>query len=251
MEVTAEIALAVAEATPLPSPEAIQVRSAKRRAEASGDDERAKKVVKTSEPSARAETVHPSSIAVPKSKLARISNPNPERNKSATAARNQRDAIKQGKFLASAVRTRNFLEKCRSYNSDAGSEETASQAQCSTCKSWKKMKEPYSATRLREHVEAGKCSPPVETDPAKRTLDQFSMVKKPPKAKNPPPPTTVNRPCPGLTRAFDELFGDYLDRTASTGGGAHAVNHYSDELFKTKFLEHTPDQKDSPYSRLA
>ncbi|KAJ6532807.1 hypothetical protein B0H10DRAFT_2449660 [Mycena sp. CBHHK59/15] len=228
----------------------------KRTADASGsDDKRAKKIAKTSEPSARSGSIHsffdrrPTVPTIARAKSIKHAPSEPTSSvvgisQSATAARKQRDAIKSGKFQASAVRTHNFREKCRGYDSGACFEDTASQVQCSTCKVWKKMKEPYSATRFKEHIDAGKCSAPPAIDLNKRTLDQFSLVKQRPKVNN-LSHSKVSRPCPGLTRAFDLAVGNYLDRTVSAGGGAHAVNHYSDKIFDQKFIDLTQVQKDA------
>ncbi|KAJ6487065.1 hypothetical protein DFH09DRAFT_1457048 [Mycena vulgaris] len=259
-EVAPVVAVAEAFSDP-PVGAVIPVRGVKRPAEPSGDgDDREKKVAKTSESTARA--IHSffdgrpkvPAAANPKSKSAKQASSEASSStigisKSATAARKQREAIKKGKFQASSTRLHNFQEKCRGFDSGACFEDTASRVQCSICKVWKKMKEPYSVTRFREHVEAGNCSAPPapesESDPSKRTLDQFTMVKMRPKSRNLSPPPTVIRPCPGLTRAFDELVGDYLDRTVATGGGAHSVNHYSAKLFNKQFLDLRQNQKDA------
>ncbi|KAJ6493128.1 hypothetical protein C8R45DRAFT_1073149 [Mycena sanguinolenta] len=169
-------------------------------------------------------------------------------SKSAAAARKQREDIRNGNFRPSARKTANFREKCRKVDADAEFEETSKKVQCSNCKRWLEMQEAYSATRFEKHVERNKCEPPPPeplSDPTKRTLDDFRMVATRPKPKNPPPPPTVTRPCPGLTTAFDEKVGNYLDRATSSGGGAHPVNHYSREMFKKDFADLTDKQKDT------
>ncbi|KAJ6570733.1 hypothetical protein B0H10DRAFT_2237715 [Mycena sp. CBHHK59/15] len=118
----------------------------------------------------------------------------------------------------------------------------------SWCKTWFKMKEPYNTARFKAHIMAAKCKAPPPVDTTKRTLDQFQLAAQRPKPKNPPPLPIVVRPCPGLTRGFDEAVGNYLDRTVSTGGGAHAVNHYSDKIFNKEFTELTEKEKDTVYT---
>jgi hypothetical protein len=61
-------------------------------------------------------------------------------------------------------------------------------------------------------------------------------------------PAKVSRPCPGLTAAYNEQVGNYLDRTGSNGGGAHAVGHYSEKLFKKAFMNLDEHQKQLVYS---
>ncbi|KAJ6608853.1 hypothetical protein B0H10DRAFT_1815010 [Mycena sp. CBHHK59/15] len=53
----------------------------------------------------------------------------------------------------------------------------------------------------------------------------------------------ISKPCLGLTAAFNAQVGIYLDRTVSMGGGAHAIGHYSDKLFKKEFNDLTNGQK--------
>ncbi|KAJ6540255.1 hypothetical protein B0H10DRAFT_2245184 [Mycena sp. CBHHK59/15] len=48
--------------------------------------------------------------------------------------------------------------------------------------------------------------------------------------------------------AGSQSVGNYLDRTVSTGGGAHAVNHYSDKIFNKEFTELTEKEKDTVYT---
>ncbi|KAJ7433411.1 hypothetical protein FB451DRAFT_1419699 [Mycena latifolia] len=235
----------------------VQVRGAQRPAETSSEgDERAKKQTKTSDRSAR--PIHSffdrGPKAQPKSKSAKKVAAGSTTaaigiSKSASAARQQREAVKNGTFQASATKTRNFQEKCRSFDSGACFEETASKVQCSTCKKWKAMKEPYNFSCFREHVEAGKCiPPPPEPETVKQTLHHFQLVPTRPKPKNPPPPPTVTRPCPGLTREFNKVVSNYLDRTVLTGGGGHSVNHYSEKLFQMEFTDLTEKQKETVYT---
>ncbi|KAF7334369.1 hypothetical protein MSAN_02376400 [Mycena sanguinolenta] len=124
-------------------------------------------------------------------------------------------------------------------------------AQHADAPEWLEMQEPYSVTRFKKHVERNNCEPPPPEpvpDPTKRTLDSFKLVATRPKPHNPPPAPTVKRPCPGLTADFDEKVGDYLDKTTSSGGGAHLVNHYSGQIFKKDFTDLTQKEKDTVYT---
>ncbi|KAJ7255123.1 hypothetical protein B0H12DRAFT_1071051 [Mycena haematopus] len=177
-------------------------------------------------------------------------------SKSASAARKQRADIKSGHFQATAKKTENFRMKCREKDADAGFEETAKKVQCSNCKVWIQMQEAYSTSRFSKHVDAKKCCPPPPEpasvpDPTTRMLTDFQMVPTRPKPKNPPPAPEVQRPCPGLTRAFDDAVGKYLDRTVANGGGGRAVNHYSSELFGKDFTDLTEKQKATVYTAQA
>ncbi|KAJ6484793.1 hypothetical protein C8R45DRAFT_1098941 [Mycena sanguinolenta] len=113
------------------------------------------------------------------------------------------------------------------------------------------MQEAYSVTRFKKHVKRNTCTPPPPKplpDPTKRTLDNFKMASTRPKPQNPPPTPTVKRPCPGLTAAFDEKVGNYLNKATSSDGGAHPVNHYSKEVFKKDFTDLTQKEKDTVYT---
>jgi hypothetical protein len=70
----------------------------------------------------------------------------------------------------------------------------------------------------------------------------------PAKPKKSVVPARVSRPCPGLTAAYNALVGDYLNRTGSDGGGARAVTHYSEKLFKKEFKDLSERQKEIVYS---
>ncbi|KAJ7178444.1 hypothetical protein C8R43DRAFT_1117832 [Mycena crocata] len=254
----------------LPTP-----RGTKRAAEALDDCGREKKVAKMSASSSRSSATHSffdprgrealakaaAEVSKPKKKAApkkpkkpAASKPNANRNvgisKSATAARHQRQDIRDGKFEATATKTQNFQAECISANENCCFEPTASQVQCSTCKKWVKQKEAYSTVRFVAHREAKNCQPPprVKIEPPPQTLDTFELVAKRPEPKKSATALPVTRPCPGLTRAFSELVGNYLDRTASSGGGGHAVNYYSQKIFKKEFQKLTDTQKDAVYT---
>ncbi|KAJ7148708.1 hypothetical protein C8R43DRAFT_1236758 [Mycena crocata] len=173
-------------------------------------------------------------------------------SKSATAARNLLRKIDAGEFTPSAVKTRNFRHTIReSFDSDAVFEPNSIQVQCSNCKAWVKMKCPYDTYRFKEH-NAKPCSPPPPPPPPSktRTLDKFQLapIVEKPKAKKALPAPKVQRPCPGLTAADDERVGQYLDRSGCNGGGARAIAHYSEELFKKPFTELSEAEKQLAYA---
>ncbi|KAJ7610673.1 hypothetical protein DFH06DRAFT_1016533 [Mycena polygramma] len=55
-------------------------------------------------------------------------------------------------------------------------------------------------------------------------------------------------PCPGLTAAYDEKVGAYLERSNAGGGGAHAIGHYSEKLFKDDFQNLSQRQQELAYA---
>ncbi|KAJ7092781.1 hypothetical protein B0H15DRAFT_1020862 [Mycena belliarum] len=157
---------------------------------------------------------------------------------SATTTRNQRTKIKNGTFKPSATKTKNFREKCRTLDSGATFEPNSKEVQCSICKVWVKMKEPYNTSRFRDHAGAP-CAPPPPPARPVNTLDASNFFTRVAAARPKPKerPKKISAPCRGLTAIYDELVGIYLNRTAATGGGARAVGHYSQELFKKPFTE--------------
>ncbi|KAK6992199.1 hypothetical protein R3P38DRAFT_2570976 [Favolaschia claudopus] len=251
-----------------PVPPTSPVASKKRAADCGGEDERKSKVAKTESSSDQRPVIHPffgksfkpPPPPPPASKLKAKSKSTQRKpadfessgaigiSKSANAARKLREAVKAGTFVPSAKRTANFRAKCLEVDPNAEFEETCSQVRCSNCKEWKIMQEPYGATRFKQHVEAQNCSPPPPDpvpDPSLRTLNDFKMVVTCPKPTKLPPPAKIQRPCPGLTRSFDELVGRYLDNCVSSGGGGRSDNHYSSQIFDKKFTDLTNDQKDT------
>ncbi|KAJ7150342.1 hypothetical protein C8R46DRAFT_1358417 [Mycena filopes] len=245
--------------------EAAPTRGEKRKAESDDGDERKRKAAKPSalsgptvpHPFFASNAVKPQppskskknkkSASAESSSLVGIS-------RSATAARNQRAAIRAGTFQPTASKTKNFRETCREIDptlSDASFEETCKQVQCSICRKWVKMQDAYCTSRYKKHFTAKTCTAPrpkTPADPKARTLDSFALIPTRPKAKHPPPSPTVQRPCPGLTRAFDEAVGNYLDRTTSSGGGAHSPGHYSSKIFGKPFLDLTAKEKETVYT---
>jgi hypothetical protein len=50
-------------------------------------------------------------------------------------------------------------------------------------------------------------------------------------------PAKISVPCPGLTAAFNEKVGYYLERSNANGGGGRAVGYYSEKLFQKEFQD--------------
>ncbi|KAJ7754212.1 hypothetical protein DFH07DRAFT_959909 [Mycena maculata] len=91
------------------------------------------------------------------------------------------------------------------------------------------MKEPYDFYSFNKHIKEKKCVVPPPSAPLPQTLHNFPLISKRPQSNNPPPPSTVSRPCPGLTTEFDKLVGEQ-------------------DLFQTKFTDPTEDQKSLVYT---
>ncbi|KAJ7218619.1 hypothetical protein GGX14DRAFT_356946 [Mycena pura] len=107
------------------------------------------------------------------------------------------------------------------------------------------MKESYNTSRFREHTEKP-CEPPPPDKPKPNTLGKYLTGSARPKPKE--RPTKISTPCPGLTAKYDARVGNYLDRAVATGGGARAVGHYSEQLFKKQYEDLTPSQKDQVHT---
>lgn len=134
-----------------------------------------------------------------------------------------------------------FRKTCRKWDSDATFEPTCLRVQCSNCKTWVKMKGSYNTSRFREHTEKP-CEPPAPDAPKVNTLAGFLMSSMRPKPKE--RPQKVSKPCPGLTADYDAQVGVYLEHASATGGGARAVGHYSEQLFKKPYDDLTEPEKD-------
>ncbi|KAJ7165277.1 hypothetical protein C8R46DRAFT_1277431 [Mycena filopes] len=166
---------------------------------------------------------------------------------SATNARNLRAQVKAGTFVPSAAKTAKFRNACthKDVDPDAKFEPTSSKVQCSTCKTWVAMKDPYNTSRFREH-RSSPCSappPPKPLKPKANTLTNFLTVT----ATRPKPkdrPQKASRPCPGLTAAYDPQIGVYLAERAATGGGAPSPAHYADKLFQKVYAALTDSEKE-------
>ncbi|KAJ7500733.1 hypothetical protein B0H11DRAFT_2225129 [Mycena galericulata] len=157
-------------------------------------------------------------------------------SRAATAARRLRDEVKNGTFRPSAAKTQNFRNTCKKWDRDAAFEPTSKSVQCSTCKTWIAMKESYNTSRFREHAEFPQCSPPPPPPRPVNNLANF-FTSKPTRPKPKERPQKISRPCSGLTVAYDEQVGMYLDRTVATGGGARAPDFYSQDLFKKNYKD--------------
>ncbi|KAK7013894.1 hypothetical protein R3P38DRAFT_3322441 [Favolaschia claudopus] len=218
-------------------------RGTKRRADTEVVEEREKKVAKTATDPTPAVPRHPifspGSFPTPSSSKPRNNDTTSSFvgiSRAATKAREMKEKVKNGTFKASATKTVNFQNTCRSLDADCTFEPTCSRVQCSTCEQWKPMKEPYNTTRFKEHIQKG-CEPPLPK-PKVNTLNNFftkSVGASKPRPLH-PRPQKVSLPCPGLTARYDEQVGIYLSLTYSNGGGARSVEHYSEQLFEKSYM---------------
>ncbi|KAJ7687303.1 hypothetical protein B0H17DRAFT_1180926 [Mycena rosella] len=143
-------------------------------------------------------------------------------------------------------------EKIRLSDSDAVFEPNCKEVQCSTCKSWVKMKELYNTSRFKEHSNKG-CEPPPPPPPLDTTTRTLDLLKIEPQTTRPKlnksvAPAKILLPCPGLTAAYNENVGKYLDRAGSNGGGARVIGHYCEKLFQKELAELSDKEKQLAYA---
>lgn len=116
------------------------------------------------------------------------------------------------------------------------------------------MKEPYNISRFREHWDKG-CEP-LKDQSTQLITTFFSKRSKsqtcPTLSTKPSSVPLVERPCPGLTKHVDQLYGPkilyYLMHTAALNGGSRNHNHYSQKYFGKAFSKLTDDQKSQVYT---
>ncbi|KAJ7677295.1 hypothetical protein B0H14DRAFT_3684172 [Mycena olivaceomarginata] len=200
-----------------------------------GGDSSKSKAVKGKKSAKNGSQTLPKSTAPP--------NPSIGASKSATCARNLRIQVQNGEFQPSEGRTQGFRASIRQESDKNTTFEPNSKAvQCSVCKKWVQGKEPYNTSRFIAHWKKG-CKgtappPPPPSDTKTRTLLQFALVPlsaaKPKKAVG---PAKISVPCPGLTAAFSDKVGYYLERSNANGGGGRAVGYYSEKLFQKEFQD--------------
>ncbi|KAJ7229028.1 hypothetical protein GGX14DRAFT_616418, partial [Mycena pura] len=181
-------------------------------------------------------------------------------SRAATKARELRANAKNGTFVASDAKTAAFRQKIiTKWDPDAEFEEMCKRVLCSMCKQWVAMKEPYNIAHFKTHCggEMQGCTrvAPVPRKTAKTqtiTMDHFFTALPPAKPVNAVKPKAskmVARPCPGLSAAYDEKCGMYLERSGAPGGGARAVSHYAQALFGGKKFENlTYAEKEQVYA---
>ncbi|KAK6992640.1 hypothetical protein R3P38DRAFT_3430332 [Favolaschia claudopus] len=164
-------------------------------------------------------------------------------SRSAITARNLRDQVKNGTFQPSAKKTRNFQDNCRAVDPECNFEPTCSKVQCSICKEWKPMKEPYNTSRFKQHAVTLCKPPPPEPKPPNNITNFFtkSSGSKPKPLK--PRPQTISVPCPGLTARYDESVGKYLENSLAMGGGSRSLEYYSEEIFRMRYADLSEPQK--------
>ncbi|KAF8135366.1 hypothetical protein K438DRAFT_1786884 [Mycena galopus ATCC 62051] len=125
-------------------------------------------------------------------------------SRAATTARQMNKAVlRDGNFVPSAARTKNFRAKCREWDSECQFEPTCTLVQCSSCKVWKKMSEPYNTKYFRRHTESVNCSPPAPIPvPSTKSIGSF-FTKSVTRSKAKERPQKFSVPCPGLTVVYD------------------------------------------------
>ncbi|KAJ7211723.1 hypothetical protein GGX14DRAFT_394042 [Mycena pura] len=178
----------------------------------------------------------------------------------ATKARELRNEVKSGAFQASDTKTANFRRKITSeWDSNAEFEETCKRVRCSMCSGWVEMKEPYNIARFKDHCNkrmqgCTRAAPPEPVKKPKTTLDRFLTAAPPAKPVNKKLKVskvlkTVNRPCPGLSAAYNPQCGVYLERSGAAGGGARAFGKYVKDIFgDKKTAELTKTEKELAYA---
>ncbi|KAJ6464939.1 hypothetical protein C8R45DRAFT_939782 [Mycena sanguinolenta] len=220
--------------------------------------ERPKKIAKPTEASDRqpahpfftsnTSDLSPSTLIPPKKEANKLkaaasdpySDPFVGMSRSAVLAKKLRAQVKDGTFRPSSSRTATFQQTCRGYDEDAAFERTCSEVQCSTCKAWVVMKEPYNTSRFDAHQKKP-CEPPPP-EPKFNTIAQFLTQSTRPKPKE--RPRKISKPCPGLAASYEAKIGIYLEHAASTGGGARSVGHYSQKLSQKDFQDLTSNERD-------
>ncbi|TCD62510.1 hypothetical protein EIP91_006784 [Steccherinum ochraceum] len=158
-------------------------------------------------------------------------------SKSALWARNNRKAVKEGKFEIDELRFADWAEKILEMDENAELDRVnAKEVRHSFCGELRQMRESYDFTRFREHVESCKGPKHVRKKAKKNAppkgvpgIAMFMLPQKEGGAKEgitkPPvgrfqPQKPPEKPCPGLTVLDDERVGRYLERTLvfSAGG---------------------------------
>lgn len=157
-------------------------------------------------------------------------------SKSAVASRSLRKSVKSGTFIINQEKYRNWKTKILQSDHDAEFDEhDLWKIRHSVCGKWKRVKEPYDATRWKKHLRD--CED-MKKKKIFKTPSLFSMgfVKVAKNARTMIEPRKLpNVPCPGITEADDARVTKYLKRTAALGGGGRSLAVISMERFKKLF----------------
>jgi hypothetical protein len=158
-------------------------------------------------------------------------------SKSAVASRSLRKSVKSGTFNINQEKYQNWKTKILQSDRDAEFDEhDLWKVRHSVCGEWKRVKEPYDATRWKKHL---KDCEDMKKKKIFKTPSLFSMgfIKVAKQAGTRAmviePPHVV--PCPGITEADDARVTKYLKRTGVLGGGGRSLAVISKERFKKLF----------------
>ena len=158
-------------------------------------------------------------------------------SKSAVASRLLRESVKEGSFTINDEKFQNWRSKILQSDPDAEFDaHNLWKVRHSVCGEWKRVKEPYDATRWNKHVR--ECEEEMKRKKIVKTPSLFSMgfvkVEKKKTVKIEPPSQV---PCPGITEADDARIAKYLKRTGVLGGGGRSLTVISKEKFGRSFTK--------------
>lgn len=165
---------------------------------------------------------------------------------SAVASRALRETFRSGKLEMDKKKVARWKQKCCSEDPNVEFDKKNITARHSKCGEFIKMKEPYDATRFKEHVK--RCTPEArKKKPAAGMLSLWKWVEKRDSdtslsagsthAQTTALETEPNHPCPGLTEQDDSHIPKYLKRTGFVGGGARALVDIAKDRFGKAFSE--------------
>ena len=160
-------------------------------------------------------------------------------SKSAVASRSLRKSVKNGTFNINEEKFQNWRRKILEDDCDAEFDKhDLWRVRHSVCGEWKRVKEPYDATRWNKHLRDCK---DMKKKKVLKTPSLFSMgfVKLAKQADtmviDPEPQNLPYVPCPGITEADEARVIRYLKRTGALGGGGRSLAAISKEMFKKLF----------------
>ena len=169
-------------------------------------------------------------------------------SRSATAARNARDAVKRGEFRINRAQEAKWRKKIKDIDSNAQFfDNNVIDATHFSCGRTIKAKEPYNFTHFRDHVYRckGGHKKSNASGGTRSLLDMMSTGKwGAQKTQMKPSEPMVDVPCRGLSEVDYKLIPVYLKRTTVKGGGARSITKIALERFGKKFRMLTKDEKD-------
>ena len=155
-------------------------------------------------------------------------------SRSATASRKLKEDMVTGKHVVDEGARTNFEHDCRIADSEAQFryEQEKWKVFHSSCGKWQTMKEGYSSTRFRDHV--NKCKATGSTN---RFSTLSGFLSKVPPSKPKTKRNLVVHPCEGITERSDARVPKLIRRTGADGGGARSVTIIALELFKKMYFQ--------------